>query len=139
MPSCAKPCARCYKYAGEQDRYSESFLKGVSLLWFGNLACATLSFSAQACDQVAGHSLVAGKGPFPFLVPCPVRTLNSNSVPTHAYLRGASKCLSGFPPLARLSLHPFSTLFCLRRRVFTTSFMLIMSVLVSLLCWVGSS
>lgn len=33
---------------------------------------------------------MAGSGPCPFLVTLPVRTLNSNPAPTHAYLRGAS-------------------------------------------------
>lgn len=56
------------------------------------MACVPLSSSAQGCDQVARDSLMAGRGPCPFLVTCPVRTLNSNPAPTRAYLREASSC-----------------------------------------------
>jgi len=48
------------------------------------------SCSAQGCDQVAGDSRRAGRGPCPFLVTRHVRTLNSSPAPTHAYLRGTA-------------------------------------------------
>lgn len=61
---------------------TQSVLEGVSLFWPGHLACVPLSFPAQGCDQVARDSLMAGRGPCPFLVTRPIRTLNSNLAPT---------------------------------------------------------
>lgn len=79
---CAKPCAGCLEYVSEQDRHSELSRGTVFFgpgIWHVFLP---LSFSGQGCDQVARDSLMAGRGPCSFLAIRPVRTLNSNPVPS---------------------------------------------------------